>query len=100
LDDAIHYFEEALKLQPDNEKARRYLAIVLHRRGEEQGSVSTPSETKNLKTWLQRGQQALQAGKYEEAIRCFEQVLEIDPDHYQAADLLTRARIARKRRRN
>jgi tetratricopeptide (TPR) repeat protein len=37
LDDAIQYFEEALKLEPENEKARRYLTIALHRRGEEQG---------------------------------------------------------------
>lgn len=98
LDDAIRYFEEALKLQPDNEKAQRYLAIALHRRGEKQGAASSRPEIGQLTTWLRRGQQALQTGRYEEAIHSFEKVLEIDPDHYQAADLLTQARIARKRR--
>lgn len=97
LDDAIRYFEEALKLQPDNEKAQRYLAIALHRRGERRGAASARPEIGQLDTWLRSGQQALQAGRYEEAIHCFERMLEIDPDHYQAADLLTQARIARKR---
>jgi serine/threonine protein kinase len=99
LDDAIQYFEEALKLEPENEKARRYLTIALHRRGEEQGSTGPQPGTRQLRTWLQRGERALQSGRYDEAIQCFGEVLEIDPDHYRAADLLTQARIARKRPR-
>jgi tetratricopeptide (TPR) repeat protein len=98
MDDAIRYFEKVLKLQPDNEKAQRYLSIALHRRGENQGLASAQAETKQLDSWLQRGHQAFEAGRHEEAIWCFEKVLELDPDHYQAADLLTQSRIARKRR--
>ncbi|MBN1661557.1 MAG: protein kinase [Anaerolineae bacterium] len=99
LDSAIYYFEQALKLDPGSEPARRYLQIARHRLAEGVGGTGDGASRFELNGWLQRGEEAMRSGRYDDAIACFGRALEIDPDHYPAAELLTQARIARKRGR-
>jgi tetratricopeptide (TPR) repeat protein len=40
--------------------------------------------SQNAKKWFDRGFELLESGKYEEALTCFDKVLEIQPDDYKA----------------
>jgi len=92
-EEAAAFFRGALSLDPENRLAREGL-----RRAQRPPEPVRPAAPKideaAVLRLMQEGKQAMDAGRYEEAIRAFQGVLDLDPNHPQAQRGLAMARRA------
>lgn len=90
---AAGFFRGVLALDPENRLAREGL-----RRAQRPPEPVRPAAPKideaAVQRLMQAGKQAMDAGRYEEAIRNFQGVLDLDPNHAQAQRGLALARRA------
>ncbi|MFQ5855711.1 MAG: tetratricopeptide repeat protein [Anaerolineae bacterium] len=84
---AVQRFEEVLNLDPSNHRAVEGLTRA--RRGKKQ------SLAREIERRLAEARQALAEGLYERSVELLERVLELDPEHAEARDVLARATSAR-----
>lgn len=85
---AIECYNEALKIKPDNDQAiqERAIALAKSREGKdydkdiEKLKKSLNSHSKSAVDLLNKGADNTRAGKFEDALTCFNKALEIDPN--------------------
>src|SRR5207248_3287372 len=82
---AVRYFEEARRLLPNNSQVPESLAYVARRRGQWEQSEAYFNEAerldpRNVSMLSQRGQSYVALRRFPEAIRKYDQVLNITPD--------------------
>lgn len=101
FEDAMRAFQEALRLDPTNEEATTQLALARQRnearkKAEEEAASNQQQDAAKkqaeLQAALKAGQDAMAAKRYNDAIKAFEQVLKIDPNHTEAKFRLNLAR--------
>ena len=80
---AQEYFEEVLRLNPDNEKAQKALREVRRRlKDEEEKSYARDKKLANAK--YKKGKEFMRSGDYVPAIDAFHEALNALPDHAKA----------------
>jgi len=92
-EEAAAFFRGALSLDPENRLAREGLRRAQRPREPVRPAAPKIDEAAVLRL-MQEGKQAMDAGRYEEAIRAFQGVLDLDPNHPQAQRGLAMARRA------
>ena len=97
---AVEAFEEALKAAPESTETRVNLAISLYnrcgkedlKRAEELLDAVLEDDPANIRAWYFRGISHQYSGRDEEAVRCFERVLEQSPHDATSWYLLARSK--------
>jgi tetratricopeptide (TPR) repeat protein len=95
-DEAIKNFEKVVMINPNNEKAREYLAYSWYGKGidfNRQGMYSEAIicydkaieiDPNYANAWNDKGVTLKNQGKYDEAIACYDKAIEINPEYKQA----------------
>ena len=95
-EDAIDFFQQALKIDIHNETAHRFLqrsqSLLASR--SPQSATSFVPVNRQVRALISKGTSAFNAGDYQAAIQFFEQAIDLDPENEKAVRLLTRARRA------
>lgn len=93
---ATRFFRGALAIDPNNRLAQEGLRRAEQRKRESaQAPASRAGRQEEVQRLMQQGRQALDHGNYAEAIRYFQAVLDINPNHAEALRGLERARRAK-----
>ena len=99
---AIDFYRQALAVAPDSLKAQLNLAALLHQGGDYHSAVQAytaarvidPEDVVARTGWcevnLAWGDSALAAGDIDAAVGCYQQVLEVNPEHADARQRLAR----------
>jgi len=85
--EALSRFRAVLQLNPDNRQARELIADVERRQKEQQEVLKV----------LSAGKRLLEKGEYHQALKTFQEVLALDPDHREARDFISKAQEIIKR---
>lgn len=100
LEQAIESYENALAIEPKYSEAINYRRSALHNLGREEKAFILHKEPSEFSTekkklseiltpdspqaWLDLGKENEKKEKWEEALHCFEQILKLEPNNYDA----------------
>jgi tetratricopeptide (TPR) repeat protein len=89
LEEAIEYFDKAIKIEPQNAFAWGDRALILDKQGKmdealESFSKSVAIDSKNAITWHNKGLTLLRLKRLPEGIECFDKAIEIKEDYAKA----------------
>jgi tetratricopeptide (TPR) repeat protein len=89
LDEAIHYFDKALTVDPRNSFAWGDRALILDKQGKMEEALQSFSKSltidpKNAITWHNKGLTLLRLGRLQEGVECFDNAIEIKEDYAKA----------------
>jgi len=85
--EALSRFRAVLQLNPDNRQARDLIAEVERKQKEQQEVLKV----------LSTGKRFLEKGEYHQALKTFQEVLALAPDHREARDFISKAQEIIKR---
>lgn len=89
--EAVPYFEKALEYQPENERVRHLYQNALARSKADEGGP--PAELrKDVSDKIKEGLGLYRDGRYEEALRVWEEALELDPHNVRLLQAIDGAR--------
>ncbi len=88
--DAVGFFQEALQLDPRNEKAKRLLAQC-QPKARQPITAEMMLPNKEVRALISKGTSALHAEDYADAAEFFQQALQLDPQNEKARRLLAQA---------
>jgi tetratricopeptide (TPR) repeat protein/tRNA A-37 threonylcarbamoyl transferase component Bud32 len=76
-EEALACFDQALALAPDDRQVREVREIC---RQTVQNAGTVPGQPVSYGQWLQRGQWMVRQGRYEEALKCYDEALAMDSE--------------------
>ena len=84
IEEALKYYQEALRLAPDNTEINRKLGKTYHKLkeydlAEENFKIYLKSNEKDAEAWIELGESQRQKAAYKEAKKSFEKALSIEP---------------------
>jgi serine/threonine protein kinase len=85
--EALSRFRAVLQLNPDNRQAQDLITEVERKQKEQQEVLKV----------LSAGKRLLEKGEYHQALKTFQEVLALDPDHREARDFISKAQEIIKR---
>lgn len=89
--EAVPYFEKALEYQPDNERVRQLYQNARARSASDEEGLS-PEVKKDVSEKIKTGISYYRDGRYEEALRVWEEALELDPHNVRLIEAIEGAR--------
>jgi len=90
LDEAIEKFKRAQELSPDSEKIKNALINA-----EKEGKLREAMK-KDVQIWYSKGMEYFLQEDYDNAIKEFEKILDVNPDHPQAKEMIYKCRGKKK----
>jgi tetratricopeptide (TPR) repeat protein len=85
VEEAIHYWEEAIRIKPDDAEAWNNKGVALGNLGKREEAIKCYDEAIKIKpdyaeAWSNKGMALVNLGKQEEAIKCYDDAIKIKPD--------------------
>jgi tetratricopeptide (TPR) repeat protein len=96
---ALLYFETAIELDPEYERAWNNKGVVMRQMGEVMEAFKCYAKAVEINpeysdAWYNMGYAFQEQERYVEAIECFQNALEVDPENVEAAELLEQCKAA------
>ena len=96
---AMMYFDTAIELDPEYERAWNNKGVVMRQIGEIMEAFKCYARAVEINpeysdAWYNMGYAFQEQERYEEAIECFQNALEVDPDNEEAAEFLEASKQA------